>query len=84
MAGACTDVAAFLRLIGRNCDEYAAKIGAWDQLMQASSESLEELGVDDAKRRKYILRWVYYYRQGVEPWHIAKPVKAPRGPNWRY
>lgn len=82
ITGECKDAASFLNMIGRNCSEFAPKL-TWDQLMTSTTKSLEELGVD-AKRRKYILRWIYYYKKGVQPWHIEKPVKPPRGPNWRY
>lgn len=60
--GAYTDTAAFLTVIGRDCAQYASKIGSWETLMTADTRRLRELGVADAPKRKYILSWVGYYK----------------------
>jgi len=73
----------FLQQIGRKCDEFVPKFPTWQDLMAADAARLKELGVDP-KRRKYILRWTHFYRQGIEPWTETLPVKEHRGPKWRY
>ena len=74
----------FLQSIGRKVEEHAAKFDSWESLMTADSAKLRELGITDAKQRKYILRWVDNYKHGVDPFIIPITPKPPRGPKWRY
>jgi hypothetical protein len=60
--GIYTDHTAFLQAIGRNCVQYATKIGSWQALMTASPESLKECGIGQAKTRKYLLKWIAHYK----------------------
>eukprot|EP01114_Cavostelium_apophysatum_P016312 TRINITY_DN4607_c0_g1_i1.p1 TRINITY_DN4607_c0_g1~~TRINITY_DN4607_c0_g1_i1.p1 ORF type:complete len:275 (-),score=32.82 TRINITY_DN4607_c0_g1_i1:37-861(-) len=73
----------FLKLIGKDCLQHAGeKIKTWEDLFTWRRNKLKEQGVP-IKQRRWILRWVAKYRQGVEPHAIrlkslSKKHKAKR------
>ncbi|KAK3056498.1 hypothetical protein LTS18_011643 [Coniosporium uncinatum] len=58
------DHTTFLKLIGRELSQHAAKIPSWEALFTLSSEQLRQLGVESARSRKYLLRWREKFRNG--------------------
>ncbi|EEP82940.1 conserved hypothetical protein [Uncinocarpus reesii 1704] len=58
------DTQTFLTLIGRNMSQYSSKITSWEQLFTVSSEELREMGMEPARQRRYLLRWVDKFRRG--------------------
>ncbi|EFW14489.1 hypothetical protein D8B26_008334 [Coccidioides posadasii str. Silveira] len=58
------DTKTFLTLIGRNMSQYSDKLSSWEQLFTISSQELRELGVEPARQRRYLLRWVDKFRRG--------------------
>ncbi|KAJ3191133.1 hypothetical protein HK101_008063 [Irineochytrium annulatum] len=73
--GDITDIAAFLKAIGRGCDELAPKFKTWDELFTVSSFTMKSsLGVPH-KKRKYILAWREWYRRGIDPYHVIVPKR---------
>lgn len=60
----------FLKMIGKDCLQHAGeKIKSWEDLFTWRREKLKEVGVP-VKQRRWILRWVSKYRQGVEPYSL--------------
>lgn len=59
------DVTTFLNRIGRNTIQYEKNFESWDQLMNASSESMRTMGIETRDRR-YILNWCEKFRQGEQ------------------
>lgn len=55
------DVATFLGLIRRGCEQYMTKFPSWDSLFTMKSKAMEEAGIA-CQQRKMILRWVQKYR----------------------
>lgn len=55
------DVAAFLGLIRRGCEQYASKFPTWQSLFAMRSKAMEKAGIA-CQHRKMILRWVQKYR----------------------
>lgn len=58
------DTQTFLKLIGRNMTQHAAKIPSWQALFQLTSVQLRELGVEPARARRYLLWWREKFRTG--------------------
>jgi len=58
------DASTFLKLIGRNLSQHAAKIPTWQALFSLTSSQLRELGVEPARTRRYLLWWRDRYRKG--------------------
>ena len=61
----------FLKIIGRDCHNHAKIFKSWDDLMLMKTRDLKKAGVA-LKQRKWILRWVEKYKQGLEPKHVSK------------
>ncbi|KAJ6172058.1 hypothetical protein N7470_001125 [Penicillium chermesinum] len=59
------DVPTFLTLIGRQMSKHASKITSWDQLFKASSAELQELGIEPARQRRYLIRKREKFRNGI-------------------
>ncbi|KAK9712219.1 hypothetical protein K7432_007286 [Basidiobolus ranarum] len=73
--GEFQDPKSFLNKIRRGCDEVADKFKDWDHLFTATrNEMKHEMGLTP-QQRKWVLKWTELYRQGVNPYHIPKPVK---------
>jgi len=58
------DVETFLKLIGRNLIQYTPKITSWKHLFTLDSKGLKELGIGNARARRYLLGWTEKYRTG--------------------
>ncbi|KAL3428316.1 IGR protein domain-containing protein [Phlyctema vagabunda] len=58
------DPQTFLTLIGRNLSKHAASIPTWEALFTLSSPELQQLGVEPARSRRYLLRWREKFRKG--------------------
>ena len=59
------DSSTFLKLIGRNLSQHAAKVPTWNSLFSLTSSQLRELGVEPARTRRYLLWWRDRYRKGI-------------------
>lgn len=59
------DPETFLKLIGRNLTQHAAKLRSWNALFSLSSAQLRELGVEPARTRRYLLWWRERFRNGI-------------------
>lgn len=59
------DVSTFLTLIGRDMSKHASKISSWDQLFTLNSNQLRELGIENARQRRYLLRKREKFRNGL-------------------
>lgn len=59
------DPKTFLKLIGRNLLQHAAKIPTWDALFSLTSAQLREVGVEPARARRYLLWWRDRFRRGI-------------------
>lgn len=57
------DVETFLKKIGRQCEQHASKFESWEQLFNARSEELKDLGIEPARTRRYIVRWRETFRR---------------------
>ncbi|WEW60110.1 telomere length regulation protein [Emydomyces testavorans] len=58
------DTQTFLTLIGRNMSQYSSKLSSWEQLFTISSRELRDMGVEPARQRRYLLRWIDKFRRG--------------------
>ncbi len=58
------DVPTFLKVIGRNASQHAAKFPNWEALFSFSSHQLRESGLEPARTRRYLLRWRDKFRKG--------------------
>ncbi|KAI9808265.1 MAG: hypothetical protein M1825_004722 [Sarcosagium campestre] len=58
------DPTTFLKLIGRNLVQHAAKFPTWEALFTPTSTQLRELGLEPARDRRYLLRWREKFRNG--------------------
>ncbi|KAI2349828.1 telomere length regulation protein [Ophidiomyces ophidiicola] len=58
------DTKTFLTLIGRNMSKFSDKINSWEQLFTTSSQGFCDLGIEPARQRRYLLRWVEKFRRG--------------------
>jgi len=56
----------FLKSIGRECEQHVGKFKSWQHLFATKGKQMKGLGIGLADR-KYILRWLEKYRQGLEP-----------------
>ncbi|OJJ66644.1 hypothetical protein ASPBRDRAFT_34777 [Aspergillus brasiliensis CBS 101740] len=59
------DVETFLKLIGRGMHKHASKLPSWDKLFTLSSTELRDLGIEPARQRRYLLRKMDKFRQGI-------------------
>lgn len=59
------DVQTFLSLIGREMSKHASKIPSWDQLFTLSSEQLRDVGIENARQRRYLIRKREKFRNGL-------------------
>lgn len=59
------DPKTFLKLIGRNLLQHAAKIPTWDALFSLTSAQLRDVGVEPARARRYLLWWRDRFRRGI-------------------
>lgn len=59
------DVPTFLTLIGREMSKHASKITSWEQLFKSSSTELQELGIEPARQRRYLMRKREKFRNGI-------------------
>ncbi|KPI45945.1 uncharacterized protein AB675_477 [Cyphellophora attinorum] len=51
------DVLTFLKLIGREMSQHASKFASWDEMFTLTSSQLKAKGLEQARARKYFLRW---------------------------
>ncbi|KAK4453766.1 IGR protein motif-domain-containing protein [Podospora aff. communis PSN243] len=58
------DVETFLTLIGRDLKQHASKFPTWEALFTMSTSQMKELGVEPARRRRYLFRWLHHFREG--------------------
>ncbi|KJR83098.1 uncharacterized protein SPSK_04466 [Sporothrix schenckii 1099-18] len=58
------DVASFLKIIGRNMKQHTSKFPTWEALFTLTSRQLRSLGVEPARDRRYLLRWLNLFREG--------------------
>lgn len=58
------DVQTFLTLIGRGLSAQASKFQSWNSLFTLTSEELKEMGIEPARDRRYLLRWIENFRNG--------------------
>ncbi|KAF4120182.1 IGR protein motif [Geosmithia morbida] len=58
------DVPTFLTLIGRGLSRHASKFPTWESLFSLTGPELQQLGIEPARNRKYLLRWMQKYRKG--------------------
>ncbi|KAK0392219.1 hypothetical protein NLU13_1716 [Sarocladium strictum] len=58
------DVNTFLTLIGRGLNKHASKFPTWESLWSVTGPQLQELGIEPAGKRKYLLEWMHRYRRG--------------------
>jgi hypothetical protein len=56
----------FMRRIGRGCEDHISSFDSWDALFTSDSRKLKGFGIKPPQR-KWILKWVERYRQGVDP-----------------
>ena len=56
--------ATFLTLIGRDLSKHASKFPDWPSLFTLTSEQLQNLGIEPARSRRYLLRWRDKFRKG--------------------
>ena len=56
------NVETFLTLIGRNMKQHTSKFPSWSSLFSLSSTNLKDLGIEPARDRRYLLRWIENYR----------------------
>ncbi|CEJ57542.1 hypothetical protein PMG11_06232 [Penicillium brasilianum] len=59
------DVQTFLTLIGREMSKHASKISSWEQLFSSNSDQLRQLGIENARQRRYLMRKREKFRNGV-------------------
>lgn len=59
------DVTTFLTLIGRGLSKHASKFPSWESLWSVTGPQLQELGIEPAGKRKYLLEWMHRYRRGA-------------------
>lgn len=59
------DVQTFLTLIGRNLHRHSSKFPSWESLFSLTAPQLQELGIEPARNRRYLLRWMQRYRKGL-------------------
>jgi len=74
----------FLKTIGRDCPKYIENFTSWQNLFSTKGRKMKELGID-LLTRKYLLRWLEKYRQGVEPKYEPLKSRAHKHRNlqWR-
>lgn len=58
------DVKTFLTLIGRGLSKHASKFPTWESMWAMTGRELQELGIEPARNRKYLLDWMQRYRKG--------------------
>lgn len=58
------DVQTFLTLIGRDLSQYSSKFEDWKTLFSLTSTQLKELGIEPARSRRYLIRWLDKFRYG--------------------
>lgn len=58
------DVQTFLKLIGRDSVQHAAKFPSWEALFSLSSAQMRDAGLEPPRARRYILRWRDKFRKG--------------------
>ncbi|TPX34127.1 hypothetical protein SeMB42_g07363 [Synchytrium endobioticum] len=77
--GVYKDVGSILVAIGRNAQSVSGKFTGWNHFFTATSSSMkDELGITDAKLRKYILGWREWYKQGYDPVTIEIPKRRKK------
>lgn len=59
------DATTFLTLIGRGLSKHASKFPTWESLWSTTGPQLQELGIEPAEKRKYLLQWMHKYRRGT-------------------
>ncbi|EED21733.1 conserved hypothetical protein [Talaromyces stipitatus ATCC 10500] len=59
------DVPTFLSLIGREMSKHASKFTSWDSLFSLSSAELQDLGIEPARQRRYLLRQREKFKHGI-------------------
>lgn len=59
------DVQTFLTLIGREMSKHASKIPSWDQLFTLNSNQLRDIGIENARQRRYLIRKREKFRNGL-------------------
>lgn len=59
------DVQTFLTLIGREMSKHATKIPSWDQLFTLNSDQLRDIGIENARQRRYLIRKREKFRSGL-------------------
>ncbi|BGP27468.1 hypothetical protein JCM10295v2_006436 [Rhodotorula toruloides] len=71
------DPASLLAVSKRGLEEFAEKVGSWDNLFMKSGKELREAGMN-IKQSKYCLWLLEKYRQGFNPAHVAIPQKPKK------
>jgi len=59
-------VKAFLNFIGKECEDHVEAFESFEQLMTMKSRQMKDLEIP-VKQRRWILRWVEKYKQGLFP-----------------
>lgn len=59
------DVETFLTLIGRGLKKHTSKFPSWEALFTLTSDQLREIGLIEARTRKYLVRWRQRFQQGL-------------------
>lgn len=59
------DVQTFLSLIGLQMSKHASKIPSWDQLFTLNSDQLRDIGIENARQRRYLIRKREKFRNGL-------------------
>jgi hypothetical protein len=67
------DVDAFLSIIGRQMKQFTSKIPSWEALFNMSSREFQGLGVEPARKRRYLLWCRERFRQAI--WGIGGDFK---------
>jgi len=67
-------VETFLKNIKKDCVDHATKFQSWEELMTLKTAELKKREIP-TKQRKWILRWVEKYKQGVPPRYTGRKAK---------
>jgi len=58
------DPPTLLTLLGRGLAKHSSKIPSWHSLFTMTSRTLRESGIEPARNRRYLMRWLEKYRRG--------------------
>jgi hypothetical protein len=60
------DVETFLTLIGRGLNKHASKFPSWESLFSSGQQQFQELGIEPASKRRYLMRFMDVYRKSPQ------------------